>query len=109
LKDPAPISAIKPMTPPALDHAIRRRLAKDRGERWQNARDLARELDWISEEKQTNRMTAATSRERNCSWMAALHKCRPQTKPDIADSWRLRSNGQPESYQLARWISTDKR
>jgi len=26
-KDPAPISAIKPMTPPGIDHAIRRCLA----------------------------------------------------------------------------------
>jgi Tol biopolymer transport system component len=51
-KDPAPISTIKPMSPPVLDHAIRRCLAKDPDDRWQTARDLARELDWIGEEKQ---------------------------------------------------------
>jgi Tol biopolymer transport system component len=48
-KEPASISTVKPMTPPALDHAIRRCLAKDPEERWQTARDLALELKWIAE------------------------------------------------------------
>jgi Tol biopolymer transport system component len=48
-KEPAAISEVKPMTPPALDHAIRRCLAKDPDERWQTGRDLAGELKWISE------------------------------------------------------------
>lgn len=48
-KEPAPISSIKPQTPPAVDHAIRRCLAKDPEERWQTARDLALELKWIAE------------------------------------------------------------
>ncbi len=48
-KDPAPISSIKPATPPVLDHATRRCLAKDPEERWQTARDLALELTWMAE------------------------------------------------------------
>ena len=48
-KEPAPISSIKPMTPPGLDHAISRCLAKDRDERWQTARDLFLELTWAGE------------------------------------------------------------
>ena len=48
-KEPAPISSLKPLTPPAFDHAIRRCLAKDPEERWQTARDLALELKWIAE------------------------------------------------------------
>jgi eukaryotic-like serine/threonine-protein kinase len=48
-KEPTPICAIKPMTPSALDHAIRRCLAKDPEERWQTARDVALELKWASE------------------------------------------------------------
>jgi serine/threonine protein kinase len=49
-KEPASISSVKPMTPPALDHAIRRCLAKDQEERWQTARDLMLELRWVAEE-----------------------------------------------------------
>jgi serine/threonine protein kinase len=48
-KEPEPISSMKPMTPPALDHAIRHCLAKDPEERWQSASDLASELKWIGE------------------------------------------------------------
>jgi hypothetical protein len=48
-KEPTPISTIKPLTPPTLDHAIRRCLAKDPEDRWQAARDLALELKWIGE------------------------------------------------------------
>jgi Tol biopolymer transport system component len=48
-KEPEPICAVTPLTPPSLDHAIRRCLAKDREDRWQTARDLAGELNWIRE------------------------------------------------------------
>jgi Tol biopolymer transport system component/predicted Ser/Thr protein kinase len=48
-KDPEPISSLQPMTPPALDRAIRRCLAKDPEDRWQTARDLELELKWIAE------------------------------------------------------------
>jgi eukaryotic-like serine/threonine-protein kinase len=48
-KEPEPISAAKPMTPRALDHAIKNCLAKLPDERWQTARDLTLELKWIGE------------------------------------------------------------
>jgi Tol biopolymer transport system component len=48
-KEPAPIVSLKPLTPPILDHAIRRCLAKDPEERWQTARDLQLELKWMVE------------------------------------------------------------
>jgi Tol biopolymer transport system component len=48
-KEPAPINAIKPMTPPAFDHAVKKCLAKHPDERWQSASDLASELKWITE------------------------------------------------------------
>jgi len=48
-KDPAPISALKPMTPPALDHAIRKCLAKSPDDRWQCAADIKHEMDWIAQ------------------------------------------------------------
>ncbi len=48
-KEPAPISAVKPTTPAALDRALRRCLAKDPEERWQTARDVSIELKWIAD------------------------------------------------------------
>src|SRR5207245_159650 len=48
-KEPEPISTFQPMTPPALDHAVRRCLAKDPERRWQSAADLADELQWLAE------------------------------------------------------------
>jgi Tol biopolymer transport system component len=48
-KDPEPISTLQPLTPPALDRAIRRCLAKNPEDRWQTARDLLLELKWIAE------------------------------------------------------------
>ncbi len=48
-KEPVSISAVKPMTPPGLDHAIRTCLAKDPENRWQTGRDLAHALTWIAQ------------------------------------------------------------
>ncbi len=47
-KDPAPITAAKPLTPPALNHVIQKCLAKTPDERWQSASDLGAELKWIA-------------------------------------------------------------
>jgi eukaryotic-like serine/threonine-protein kinase len=47
-KEPEPLSAAQPLTPPALDHVIQRALAKDPEERWQSAADVKAELKWIA-------------------------------------------------------------
>ena len=47
--EPVSLSTIAPLTPPALEWAIRKCLNKDPEERWQSAGDLAGELRWISE------------------------------------------------------------
>jgi serine/threonine protein kinase len=47
LKDePAPLSALQPLSPPSLDHIVALCLAKDPDERWQSAGDVKRELTW---------------------------------------------------------------
>jgi Tol biopolymer transport system component len=46
---PQPITAIQPMTPPALDRVIRTCLEKDRDNRWQTAHDVGLQLKWIAE------------------------------------------------------------
>ena len=45
--EPPAITVEKPLTPPALDRIIKTCLAKDPDDRWQSARDLARELRWV--------------------------------------------------------------
>jgi Tol biopolymer transport system component len=47
-KDPDPISAVQPLTPPALEHLVRTCLAKDPDERFQSAHDLKLQLEWIT-------------------------------------------------------------
>ena len=47
--EPAPLASAQPLAPPALERVIRRCLAKDPDQRWQNVRDLREELKWISE------------------------------------------------------------
>jgi Tol biopolymer transport system component len=46
--DPPPLARSQPMSPASLDHLVRRCLAKDPEERWQDARDLLIQLRWIA-------------------------------------------------------------
>jgi serine/threonine protein kinase len=66
-REPAPISSLKPLTPPAFDHAIRRCLAKDPEERWQTSRDLALELNWIVETGSQTGTAVSSSPKRQLS------------------------------------------
>jgi len=47
--DPAPISTVQPLTPPALERVVRTCLAKDPEDRWQSAHDIASQLSWIAQ------------------------------------------------------------
>lgn len=72
-KEPAPINNIKPHLPPALDHAVRRSLAKNPDERWQSASDLKSELNWIRESgSQAGVPVSVTGREswKGVAWTA---------------------------------------
>jgi serine/threonine-protein kinase len=48
-RQPTPINEIERMTPPALDHLVKRCLEKDPDERWQAVHDVMKELKWITE------------------------------------------------------------
>ncbi len=58
--EPAPISTLQPMTPPALERLVRKCLAKDRDDRWQSAKDLTDELKWIAEQSHPPQSAVAT-------------------------------------------------
>jgi eukaryotic-like serine/threonine-protein kinase len=47
-REPTPISALQPMTPPSLDRLVRTCLAKDPDERLQTVHDLKLQLQWIA-------------------------------------------------------------
>jgi eukaryotic-like serine/threonine-protein kinase len=73
LKDePPPVSSLVAVTPPALDRVVRKCLAKDPDDRWQDAQDLRDELKWIAagggREEPARRATAAARRTRE--WLA---------------------------------------
>src|ERR1039457_7027603 len=46
-KEPEPISAVQPLTPPAFEHIVTACLAKNPDDRFQTAHDVALQLKWI--------------------------------------------------------------
>jgi eukaryotic-like serine/threonine-protein kinase len=46
-REPPSTSELQPLVPASLDRIVRRCLIKDREERWQTARDLKSELQWV--------------------------------------------------------------
>jgi serine/threonine protein kinase len=76
LKDqPAPISTIQAMTPPALDRVVRVCLEKDPEKRWQTAHDVALQLQWIAEGGSAAGVPRPVTRHRRSrerlAWIAA--------------------------------------
>jgi len=48
-EEPPPLAPLAPLISSALDHVVRRCLAKDREARWQSAADVRDELKWIEQ------------------------------------------------------------
>jgi serine/threonine protein kinase/WD40 repeat protein len=71
-REPEPINALRPMTPPALDHVIRKCLAKVPDERWQSAADIKHELEWIAQSSAEMRAVSAPARRANWKRTAVL-------------------------------------
>jgi len=72
-KEPAPIRSLKPMTPLALEHIVRKCLAKDAEDRWQSASDLGSELGWVAESGGTERPATIAQKSRGwMMWLAVL-------------------------------------
>ena len=59
--EPAPMSRLAPLAPPALDRLVRACLTKDRNERIQSAHDAKLQLQWIAESGPANE-TGASAR-----------------------------------------------
>ncbi len=69
-KEPEPISAVQPTSPPALDFVIRTCLAKDPDARFQTAHDVELQLKWIAEGG-SQVLPALTPRRRRSRWLMA--------------------------------------
>ena len=57
-REPEPVTAVQPLTPPAFEHVVTACLAKDPEARWQAASDVGRELRWIADEQRLGRTPA---------------------------------------------------
>jgi eukaryotic-like serine/threonine-protein kinase len=73
--DPPPISSARPasglgLLPSALDHIAERCLAKNPDDRWQSARDLKSELEWIAVRGSGSGIAEPQNRRR-ARWLAA--------------------------------------
>ena len=60
--EPKPLSAVQPLSPPALEHVIATCIAKDPDRRWQSSADVSRQLEWIAKEPQPEERRPRSSR-----------------------------------------------
>jgi len=68
LKDtPAPMATVQPLAPPALERVVMACLAKSPEDRWQSARDVLRELQWLETSARSH--DAAASSRRAAAWV----------------------------------------
>jgi len=73
--EPQPISAIQPMSPPALDRVVKMCVAKDPDERFQSVHDVKLQLRWIAEGGSEASIPAQTATQRKSrdriAWIVA--------------------------------------
>jgi eukaryotic-like serine/threonine-protein kinase len=62
------MTSLQPMTPAALDRVVKKCLAKDPENRWQSAKDLADELNWIAGTLESSAISVQTSPRAKKVW-----------------------------------------
>jgi serine/threonine protein kinase len=115
---PAPISQVTKVTPPALDQLVFKCLEKDPEDRWQSARDIASQLRWIGEAgSQAGLATTVTvhrKTRKNLAWgLAAVDRLQsllghegtsaPGQRPSGAPLARSAVHGNRQRIPRARW------
>ncbi len=69
--DPPPIAAAQPLASAALDRVVKKCLAKDRDDRWQTARDLLDEVQWIAHSQSHAGDPASAASRLSGAWNSA--------------------------------------
>ncbi|MBI2188922.1 MAG: protein kinase [Acidobacteria bacterium] len=71
--EPAPLAKLQPTSPPPLERLIKTCLIKDPDERWQSAKDIRRELEWIvGGDTKVGAVTPMASAPRPVAWRRAM-------------------------------------
>ncbi len=71
-KDPEPVAAVQPTSPPALDYAIQTCLEKNPDNRFQTAHDVKLQLAWIAKSgSQSGAAAIGAPKKRNSVWQVA--------------------------------------
>jgi serine/threonine-protein kinase len=70
--EPPAMSASRPGVPPSFDRVVKKCLAKDPDARWQDAGDLAAELQWVGEQAGTLPAPPVKARRLTAAWVIAL-------------------------------------
>ena len=99
-KEPEPITAVAPLTSPVLNHLISRCLAKDPEQRWQTARDVSFELEWIGEQPSYVAQQPTKSKAPWLLWMLCGVVLGASLLAGIF-IWRSQNTTRRESYFLA--------
>ena len=71
-KEPEPMTAAQPQTPPMLDRVVRACLAKDPADRLQSAHDAAMDLRWIADSAKDASPEKSADPRIKKSWLAPL-------------------------------------
>jgi Tol biopolymer transport system component len=99
---PRPLEELMPLTPPALERIVSRCLAKDPEDRWQSARDVAAELQWVSQGGSKVGLPAVVSVRRRIREHIAWAACAVAllTAAGFAVAWARRA---PEPAPVVRF------
>jgi serine/threonine protein kinase len=81
--------------PHALDRIVRRALAKSPDERWQTARDLRNELEWILEDRSRGVAAAQPSMGRRTRWVRLVIAASGMLLAGFATYWSLTRTTSP--------------
>jgi Tol biopolymer transport system component len=96
-KDPEPISAVQPASPPALDYIVRTCLAKEPDDRFQSAHDLKLQLQWIAAGNSQAGMPAAAPPRRK--------RANPVLTAALVAGWLAAAAASVLAFQYARRVA----